>query len=106
NRGTGWSTTQAGCPSGQWEWTVNPSAYAYAGSNPAPATLVRPPFEGACRVSRADREQTASRHRIACFGADPCDSASARGGDSRGTTARHDAERRRVRCGTATLATD
>jgi hypothetical protein len=29
----------AGCPSGQWKRTVNPSAYAYAGSNPAPATL-------------------------------------------------------------------
>src|SRR5690554_1260405 len=28
----------AGCPSGQWKRTVNPSAYAYAGSNPAPAT--------------------------------------------------------------------
>ncbi len=27
-----------GCPSGQWERTVNPSAYAYAGSNPAPST--------------------------------------------------------------------
>ena len=27
--------------------TVNPSAYAYTGSNPVPATLVRPPFEGA-----------------------------------------------------------
>src|SRR3954454_9245609 len=32
------SRTMAGCPSGQWERTVNPSAYAYAGSNPAPAT--------------------------------------------------------------------
>ena len=31
--------TKAGCPSGQWERTVNPSAYAYAGSNPAPATV-------------------------------------------------------------------
>ena len=28
----------AGCPSGQWERTVNPSAYAYSGSNPLPAT--------------------------------------------------------------------
>src|SRR5947209_17189619 len=28
----------AGCPSGQWERTVNPSAYAYTGSNPVPAT--------------------------------------------------------------------
>ena len=28
----------AGCPSGQWERTVNPSAYAYVGSNPTPAT--------------------------------------------------------------------
>ena len=27
--------------------TVNPSAYAYRGSNPLPATLIRPPFEGA-----------------------------------------------------------
>src|SRR5271155_4088921 len=34
-------TTQAGCPSGQWERTVNPSAYAYPGSNPGPATEVR-----------------------------------------------------------------
>src|SRR3954447_10909887 len=33
------SRTMAGCPSGQWERTVNPSAYAYAGSNPAPATI-------------------------------------------------------------------
>ncbi len=31
----------AGCPSGQWERTVNPSAYAYAGSNPAPATKLQ-----------------------------------------------------------------
>ena len=30
----------AGCPSGQWKRTVNPSAYAFAGSNPAPATTV------------------------------------------------------------------
>src|SRR5262249_7661632 len=29
---------QAGCPSGQWERTVNPSADAYEGSNPSPAT--------------------------------------------------------------------
>ena len=28
----------AGCPSGQWERTVNPSAHAYEGSNPSPAT--------------------------------------------------------------------
>jgi hypothetical protein len=28
----------AGCPSGQWKRTVNPSLYSYAGSNPAPAT--------------------------------------------------------------------
>ena len=27
--------------------TVNPSANAYTGSNPVPATHVRPPFEGA-----------------------------------------------------------
>src|SRR3569833_504894 len=38
--------TQAGCPSGQWERTVNPSAEAYTGSNPVPATLVRPPHRG------------------------------------------------------------
>ena len=31
---------QAGCPSGQWERTVNPSANAYTGSNPVPATMV------------------------------------------------------------------
>src|SRR5437588_12448484 len=30
----------AGCPSGQWERTVNPSAYAYTGSNPVPATKI------------------------------------------------------------------
>lgn len=48
---TGRGTTKADCPSGQWERTVNPSAYAYAGSNPASATQVRPPFEGACLVS-------------------------------------------------------
>ena len=35
------SASTAGCPSGQWKRTVNPSAYAYAGSNPAPATSVR-----------------------------------------------------------------
>ena len=35
------SRTKAGCPSGQWERTVNPSAYAYAGSNPAPATTAQ-----------------------------------------------------------------
>src|SRR6201994_85561 len=31
-------TTPADCPSGQWERTVNPSAYAYPGSNPGSAT--------------------------------------------------------------------
>lgn len=31
--------TLAGCPSGQRERSVKPSAYAYAGSNPAPATI-------------------------------------------------------------------
>src|SRR4051812_9486495 len=35
---TTWSVSTAGCPSGQWKRTVNPSAYAFAGSNPAPAT--------------------------------------------------------------------
>jgi hypothetical protein len=30
--------TLAGCPSGQWERTVNPPVYAYEGSNPSPAT--------------------------------------------------------------------
>ena len=35
-------STQAGCPSGQWERTVNPSANAYTGSNPVPATLSGP----------------------------------------------------------------
>src|ERR1700693_3038934 len=34
-------TTPADCPSGQWERTVNPSAYAYPGSNPGSATKVR-----------------------------------------------------------------
>ena len=29
---------QAGCPSGQWEQTVNLSVNAYGGSNPSPAT--------------------------------------------------------------------
>src|SRR4051812_36646796 len=38
---TTWSASTAGCPSGQWKRTVNPSAYAFAGSNPAPATIVR-----------------------------------------------------------------
>jgi hypothetical protein len=38
------SRTEAGCPSGQWERTVNPSAYAYPGSNPGPATQVRGHF--------------------------------------------------------------
>ena len=32
--------TLAGCPSGQRERSVKPSAYAYAGSNPAPATML------------------------------------------------------------------
>src|SRR5574340_1707116 len=32
----------AGCPSGQWERTVNPSAYAYVGSHPTPATQLSP----------------------------------------------------------------
>jgi hypothetical protein len=27
-----------GCPSGQWEQTVNLPAYAYGGSNPPPST--------------------------------------------------------------------
>src|ERR1700752_1633889 len=31
-------TTPADCPSGQWERTVNPSAYAYPGSNHGSAT--------------------------------------------------------------------
>src|SRR5690242_959650 len=35
--------TQAGCPSGQWERTVNPSAEAYTGSNPVPATFGQAP---------------------------------------------------------------
>src|ERR1700678_630424 len=34
----------AGCPSGQWERTVNPSANAYTGSNPVPATTAQGPF--------------------------------------------------------------
>ncbi len=33
-----YEVAEAGCPSGQREQTVNLSAYAYAGSNPAPAT--------------------------------------------------------------------
>ncbi|SIA12256.1 Uncharacterised protein [Mycobacteroides abscessus subsp. abscessus] len=33
-------------PKRQERQIVNPSAYAYAGSNPAPATAVRPPLEG------------------------------------------------------------
>lgn len=32
----------ADCPSGQWERTVNPSAYAYVGSNPTSATQYGP----------------------------------------------------------------
>jgi hypothetical protein len=40
--GQGRCAPPAGCPSGQWERTVNPSAYAYAGSNPAPATSITP----------------------------------------------------------------
>src|SRR6478672_4970424 len=35
---TTWFASTAGCPSGQWKRTVNPSVYTYAGSNPAPAT--------------------------------------------------------------------
>src|SRR3954453_19357337 len=35
---TTWSVSTAGCPSGQWKRTVNPWAYAFAGSNPAPAS--------------------------------------------------------------------
>jgi antitoxin YefM len=42
--------TQAGCPSGQWERTVNPSAKAYTGSNPVPATKVRGCFGLGWRV--------------------------------------------------------
>src|SRR3954453_20393117 len=38
---TTWSASTAGCPSGQWKRTVNPSVYTYAGSNPAPATTFR-----------------------------------------------------------------
>jgi hypothetical protein len=34
----------ADCPSGQWERTVNPSAYAYVGSNPTSATPSQPRF--------------------------------------------------------------
>ena len=41
----------AGCPSGQWKRTVNPSLYSYAGSNPAPATNLG---------GRARRDQGAS----------------------------------------------
>src|SRR5512145_767509 len=33
--------SMAGCPSGQWKRTVNPSLYSYAGSNPAPATELK-----------------------------------------------------------------
>ncbi len=33
--------TLEGCPSGQWEQTVNLPAYAYGGSNPPPSTLNR-----------------------------------------------------------------
>ncbi|MCZ4501072.1 MAG: hypothetical protein JWQ74_3629, partial [Marmoricola sp.] len=53
------SACTAGCPSGQWKRTVNPSAYAYAGSNPAPATgwnvnpAPGPHFEWGFRVSTA-----------------------------------------------------
>ena len=34
-------TSLEGCPSGQWEQTVNLPAYAYGGSNPPPSTLDR-----------------------------------------------------------------
>jgi hypothetical protein len=50
--------TTADCPSGQWERTVNPSAYAYPGSNPGSATEVNGylwqprPFEQRARLSR------------------------------------------------------
>src|SRR5665811_1760456 len=39
--------SMAGCPSGQWKRTVNPSAYAYAGSIPAPATHRKGPLTSA-----------------------------------------------------------
>jgi hypothetical protein len=42
----------AGCPSGQWERTVNPSEYSYAGSNPAPATRGSPSGPGWRRPGR------------------------------------------------------
>ena len=46
-------STQAGCPSGQWERTVNPSANAYTGSNPVPATQEGPPFLGGLSCSNS-----------------------------------------------------
>ena len=45
------------CPRGQWEWTVNPSALAYGGSNPSLPMLRlcgcssigrASPFQGGC----------------------------------------------------------
>src|SRR4051794_34749676 len=47
------ATGTADCPSGQWERTVNPSAYAYPGSNPGSATTAtapRPKDAGRCRL--------------------------------------------------------
>ena len=40
--GSGPWCSMADCPSGQWERTVNPSAYAYVGSNPTSATQSQP----------------------------------------------------------------
>src|SRR6185312_9931624 len=69
----------ADCPSGQWERTVNPSAYAYPGSNPGSATLREAPTPvGASRAY--DAGPAASR----AYDADPPRAIRRRGCSERG----------------------
>src|SRR3954447_1483854 len=56
----------AGCPSGQWERTVNPSEYSFAGSNPAPATLERTaPHRSLCGAVRVRVRRRSVTARLA-----------------------------------------
>ncbi len=76
------SCNPADCPSGQWERTVNPSAYAYVGSNPTSATHRTPVSDsspGFCRswtklgahaCGDADRIVGDMARRVACTSSD------------------------------------
>src|ERR1700759_527560 len=51
----------ADCPSGQWERTVNPSAYAYPGSNPGSATV-----QPSCGLHATAREGRLTVAQVNC----------------------------------------